>query len=98
MVNQHTITGMALKQPMTTRKSAAYWSFGRRCTVRRMAKPVMDTQMGIRVKRKRCLRRSERVATSIAKTKAQAQGGTEWSWVPIGVYPNCWMMVGAKYA
>jgi hypothetical protein len=67
-------------------------------TVRRMIKPAMETQIGKMAKRKRCLRRSEKIAISIAKAKAATQGGTECNWVPIGEYPNCWMIVGAKYA
>lgn len=44
-----------------------------------MAKPVMATQIGIMVKAKRCFARSEKVATTMEKAKAQAQGGTLWS-------------------
>ena len=44
-----------------------------------MAKPVMETAIGKRVKRKRCFSLSLKKATSIAKPKAAAQGGTEWT-------------------
>lgn len=45
----------------------------------------MAIQMGMSVKAKRCLVLSDKKATNIAKTKAQAQGGTLWSCVPVGV-------------
>lgn len=51
-----------------------------------MVKPVMATQIGIIVKAKRCLARSEKVATIMEKAKAQTQGGTLCSWVSIGEY------------
>ena len=44
-----------------------------------MPKPVMATQMGRRVKRKRCFVKSEAKAMIIAKAKAAAHGGTEWT-------------------
>lgn len=81
------MTGMALYEPMATRKSAAYCVCGLLCTVRSIANPEMATEIGIRVKANRCLALSEKNATIIAKTKAHAHGGTLCSWVPIGVYP-----------
>lgn len=45
----------------------------------------MAIQMGMSVKAKRCLILSDKKATSIAKIKAHAQGGTLWSCVLVGV-------------
>jgi hypothetical protein len=43
----------------------------------------MAMAMGIMVKRKRCLKKSEKKAIIRAKVKDAAQGGTECSCVPI---------------
>ena len=45
--------------------------------VRRIANPAIAIAMGMRVKRKRCLRRSEKKAMIRAKQNDAAQGGTE---------------------
>ena len=85
VLNQQTITGIALYAPIAARKRAEYWVLTWLWTVKRMAKPEMAMQIGIIVKRKRCLTLSEIVAMIIAKVKEAAQGGTERSWVWIAI-------------
>jgi len=85
VLNQQTITGIALNAPIAARKRAEYWVLTWLWTVKRMAKPEIATQIGIIVKRKRCFTLSEIVAMIIAKAKAAAQGGTERSWVWIAI-------------
>jgi len=102
VLNQQTITGIALYAPIAARKRAAYWILMLLWTVKRMAKPETATQIGIIVKRKRCLALSEIVATIIAKVKEAAQGGTERSWVwmaiPLSQYSSIFLrsMVGLE--
>ena len=86
MLNQQIMTGIALYEPIATRKRAAYWSLLLLWTEMRMPKPVMAMQIGIMVNAKRCFVKSEKVAMTMAKAKAQAQGGTLCSWVSIGEY------------
>ena len=83
---QHTMMGMAEYVPMQIRNSDAYCTEMLSCTLSRIAKPVIDKQMGPRVNKKRCLVQSETVATIMAKPKATAQGGTERSWVWMASY------------
>lgn len=70
---------------MTARNRAAYCTFGLSCTVSRIEKPLKAKDIGNSEKAKRCFRWSEIVAIAMAKTKAQAQGGTEYSCVWIAI-------------
>ena len=77
--------GMAVYVPMTTKKREAYsmcvlWS-----AARRMVVPTKARRVGIKANRKRWAVASESAAVRRAKKKAAALGGTECSWVSMGV-------------
>lgn len=44
------------------------------------------------------LSRSESAAIIMLMQNENAQGGTEYNWVLIGLWPKDWMIAGAKYA
>lgn len=63
-----------------------------------MAYPTNPTADGIMMNMYRILNQSENVAMAMPKPNEAIQGGTEYSWVPIGLWPNDLIMEGAKYA
>lgn len=76
MLNQHTMTGIAVYAPIATRKSAAYCTWRLSCTLMSIAKPEIHTQIGNIVKKKRCFTLSEKYAINMLNPNAAAQGGT----------------------
>jgi len=62
----------------------------------RMAKPVMQTQIGSSAKKKRCRVLSLAYAMTMAKAKAAAHGGTLCSCVSVAEYPYDFIIPGEK--
>jgi len=86
MLYQHTMTGMAEYVPMQMRNSAEYCTGRLSCTLMRMPKPAMAMLMAPMTNPNRCLAQSDATATTMAKPKATAQGGTDRSWVVMASY------------
>jgi len=63
-----------------------------------MAYPIRPTADPIMMNRYLILSQSENVAIIMLAPNETTQGGTEYSWVLIGEWPNDRMMEGAKYA
>ena len=63
-----------------------------------MAYPATVMANGIMTNIYRILNQSENAAMIMLVPNATTQGGTEYSWVLIGLWPNDRIMVGEKYA
>ena len=78
--------GKAVKTPIATKKREAYSACTLWCTMKRMAVPARARRVGNKANRNRWAVASESTAIRRAKKQAAALGGTECSWVSIGVY------------
>ena len=79
------MTGKAVKTPITTKKREAYSTCTLLSTAKRVAVPARARRVARKANRKRWAVASESTVIRRAKKTAATLGGTECSWVSIGV-------------